>query len=383
MNKLPLGSVVADIHGNPDVNANFMARNNSDRKPIIDTYCKVMSAKDAIRNKQRWGPRTDSKGNVRWIEGTVYDMYRTEESSRDFAKYDHFLMNHVIYYYTMNEIVRLLHMNKDAVLFATLHKLPGQNGTINCGEQSYQKDLITGKVTQTNVDTGEFYTHGDPSVWFKNFCYADRDGAISWTMSKLCDDLYFVTITSCPPNLVEEQYWEGQRMYYGDIQVTTAPTALADQPAPAYVEAEVVIKGNKLVPGRKGRDRIVKIKHPDFFNSLTSFMVNKPRSMATLRDLTAKAHREAGNNVLLGKRQGAKLDLTAELLTEYIAAAFTQNECLERELWSSVLQDGSAAARGQYSGVVKQGLKVLLAGRSVLNSKDPTDKVLHMLDDLL
>jgi len=214
MSKLRPGSLVADVAGNPQYNEGFNKRQAKRDKPIkVDTFCKVLSTKDSIRSKTRWGP-SQVGDTIRWEEMTVYDMYRNEENRERFSKYDTFLMNHSLYYYEKAEINRLINLNPNAVLYATLHKLEGQKGDINCGEQHFEKDFLTGKVRQVNVETGEFYEHPDPAPWFSHFSYADENGAMAWTINKGCDDTYVVTLTSTDPKLVPESDWLGGRIIF-------------------------------------------------------------------------------------------------------------------------------------------------------------------------
>jgi len=380
LKELPSGARAADVCGNPDVALRFNARGKrSNAAPHIDTFCKVMSVKDAIRAKERWGPKTTPDGTVRWEEMTVYDMWRNDENRQRFRGYSHFLMNHVLYYYTKREINQLLHINPDSMLIATIHKLPGDSGVINGGEQSYQKDLQTGRVTQTNVDTGEFYTHYDPCIWFRDFCYADENGAISWSINKSCEDHYVIHITSCPPNLVEGQYWDGGRIVLGPDAVAE-PVGVAQPAPPAYSRKVVHFDGKTAVPGLSGKPKDIVITHPEVFDRLEKFMIGRKRNMASLKDLVAKAHREVGNNVLIGGT-GNRINIETEVLIEHIAAAFVNNARFEQDLFDQAATSGGKIT-GSYSGMVKNTLKVIAAGRMVASSKEPVDRVLRYLDDL-
>lgn len=388
------GSLVADIAGNPAHNVQFNKQQSSRDKPIqIDTYCQVLSTKDSIRRKTRWGPMM-SDGVVRWEEMTLYDMYRNEANRDRFSCYDAFLMNHSLYYYDFSEIVRLLHLNSDSVLYATLHKLEGQSGSVNCGEQSYTKDFVTGKVTQVNVETGESYTHNDPAPWFKQFSYADENGAIAWTVNKGCDDTYVFTITACPKKLVPEANWANGRIIFesnDEVLVVTNPEVA--EPPPAYAEEEVVLKTSQLLPGyHQDKTLVIKITHPKLYKTLCHFMINKPRNARTLTDLTSKAHREAGNNTLVGSN--GKVDVSPPDLTRMIAAAWMSGVGLEDDMIRFVMEDKGLAASSlnatlsgkslsiNRSNVVKQVARFALLAEGVRSSKEPFVNVLQHLEDL-
>jgi len=392
MRKLQPGQKVADISGNPQHNESFLKTQIRRDRPItIDTFCKVQSPRDSVRSKVRWGPK-EVDGRVRWEELTMYDMYRNEAAKTRFAEYDVFLMNHVLYYYKMEEVTKLLSLNKQSVLFATIHKLDGQNGTINCGEQSYIKDLQSGEVTQTNVETGEFYTHPDPAPWFRNFCYADENGAIAWTINKGCDDTYVITVTSTEATLVPESCWKDKRIVFAHdndyLEVTTRE--VVDTP-PAYEVEKVLIKSQDIVPGYPSNKVLeINITHPELYATLCAFMINKPRNVRTLGDLTAKAHREAGNNTLIGNNKRIKIDATA--LTQHIFAAWTRGAALEAELFDAVHSQAQAIVNRNLAGkhfsmaptaALKSAVRAALGATIILRSKEPVESVLRHVDELL
>jgi hypothetical protein len=395
--KLQPGWLVADVAGNPTFNEKFNSRQVKRDKPIkIDSFCKVLSVKDSIRAKTRWGPQVDAAGKPRWEEMTVYDMYRNDENRERFAAYDAFLMNHSLYYYEFSEINRLLNLNRSSVLYATVHKLEGQAGTINCGEQRYEKDFVSGKVVQVNVETGEEYKHPDPAPWFRKFCYADEHGAIAWTINKGCDDTYVITATSTDPVLVPEDCWLGGRIIYrnGKETVEVEPSVLAlDPPPPAYSVEEVKFTTHDLLPTScANKEVVVKITHPDLFDSLRKWMINKPRTSRTLQDLTAKAHREVGNNTLVGPSK--KVNITAESLTAHIFAAWMQGVGFEASMFEATLGSttyASAVNRNlagktmllNQGNFAKQLTSYALKVSTVVRSKDPVHQVLAHIDEML
>jgi len=394
--KLQPGQLVADVSGNPKWNEHFNNRQRNRKNPIqIDTFCKILSTKDSIRCKTRWGPQ-EVDGKTRWEEMTVYDMYRNEENRQRFAKYDVFLMNQSLYYYEKHEINRLLNLNRDSVLVATIHKLEGQNGTINCGEQKYEKDFISGRVVQTNVETNEAYTHSDPAPWFNSFAYADEHGAFAWTINKGCDDTYIITATSTDPRLVSEDDWLNRRVIFNNgtevVAVDAAVTGASDPP-PAYSVEVVKFKTHDLLPGYDVNKEIeVRITHPELFDSLKAFMINKPRNHRTLADLTAKAHREAGNNTLIGNNR--RIKISPEALTKHIFAAWMNGVGVEAEMFRAALgqaRDQTAVNRnlaGKHfvitpGNAAKQFAGYALKASAIVRSNQPVHAILTQIDELL
>lgn len=397
--QLKPGQKVADVSGNPAFNEQFNKSQKGRKSPItIDTFCKVVSTKDSIRAKTRWGPAV-ADGVTRWEEMTLYDMYRFEENRQRFATYDVFLLNHVLYYYKMSEVCALLNMNPNAVLYATIHKLEGQKGSINCGEQSFEKDLVSGRVSQVNVETGEVYAHPDPAPWFKKFAYADVNGAFAWTVTKGCDDTYIITATATDPRLVEEGCWKDGRVVHPDPTskmgyTCSEPTTLVvGDPPPAYGVEEVELTTKFLLPDALEVKTVnIKITHPELYRKLCHFMINKPRNVRTLQDLTAKAHREVGNNMVYGG--GAKVEIEPSVLVKHITAAWSSGANLEDEMFQAAMGQASTlqSVNRNLSGkslvfnkdtAVKQGLRFALLAKSVTGHPDTTRAVLEQLDELL
>jgi len=299
-------------------------------------------------------------------------------------------MNHVLYYYTQSEITKLLALNPNSVLYATLHKLDGPSGTVNCGEQSYQKDLVTGDVVQTNVETGEVYEHPDPAQWFRDFEYADGNGAIAWTVNKGCDDTYVFTFTSTERSLVR-----AKNMNLGNGAADTLAILCNERvdPPPAYTVEEVTFTSQDLLPSSLAAKEItVRISHPKLYDTLKHFMVNKPRNARTLQDLTAKAHREVGNNVLVGGRPKIKIDPST--LTQHIFAAWMAGAHEEAAMFEAVVTSAhaSASVNRNLSGkslafgnanAVKQALRAALLTSVVAKSKAPIHEVIAQFDQLV
>jgi hypothetical protein len=394
--KLKPGDKVCDISGNPDYNERFNRNQKGRNAPIVvDTFCKVQSTKDSIRAKTRWGPQVKD-GATRWEELTLNDMYRNDENRRRFAGYNVFLMNHVIYYYTFEEVNKLLQLNPDSVLYATIHKLDGQKGTINCGEQEFEKDFVTGKVVQKNVETGETYSHRDPAPWFSKFAYADVNGAMAWTVNKGCDDTFILTVTSTTPNLVEECCWRDGIIHcqnqYGQKEVLTVSSPETADPPPAYGQKVVELRAADLFSSGGANKISIPITHPELFNVLKHHMINKPRTIRTLQDLTAKAHREVGNNVISSGKP--KVAISPEALTMHIAAAWGEGARLEDDLFTFAHSHTSSVASMNRSlsgnslivtkhNLGKQIVRFAALANGTIKSKDKVGAVLEHLEDLL
>jgi len=140
------------------------------------------------------------------------------------------------------------------------------------------------------------------------------------------------------------------------------------------------------------KSMIVKITHPDFFDKLCHFMVNKPRNHRTLQDLTAKAHREAGNNMVYGG--GTPIKISPADLAKHVAVAWCDGAQLEDDLFAvsmgqtATLSSVNRNLTGKSlvmnpQNALKQALRFGLMAKSVSGSGDQVRSVLECFDELL
>jgi hypothetical protein len=107
-------------------------------------------------------------------------------------------MIHVMYYYTPEELCRLLgNGKKNTKLIALVHRHQGKSGKFNNGEQEWVRNGDCGKttITQTNIKTGVQYTH-EPLDWiFEKNSWEGGEEGLAWDVNMVCDDSYVVTMT--------------------------------------------------------------------------------------------------------------------------------------------------------------------------------------------
>jgi len=156
------------------------------------------------------------------------------------------------------------------------------------------------------------------------------------------------------------------------------------------------LKTSDLLPGylkpEDEKELRVPITHPKLYESLEMFMINKPRNMSTLRDLTAKAHREVGNNTLRGSKQ--KIDISSGDLSRHIACAWGKGAELDADMIKFVentsgnkIKQLNAALAGKSmtisaNNVVKQVARFVLLADGVRTAKTPHVEALQLLEDL-
>jgi hypothetical protein len=210
---LPNGKYL-DIYGDPAANSRH---NQLANKRTIDTQVSLMTAKDHLRCAFKWGDHARWNVGLRDIGVNVANH---PANGKRMKSYDGLLMLQCIYYPDLREVVGVLNAckPKGRKLWATLHKFEGSKGTINNGEQQWERynDGRTERIRQTNVLTGESYDHAPPDMWFKQSTWCpytpdqlmqmvekdpmvlDRHDSLAWTINKACDDTFVLQITTVP-----------------------------------------------------------------------------------------------------------------------------------------------------------------------------------------
>lgn len=219
---------------------------------------------------------------------------------------------------------------------------------------------------------------------------------MAWTINKGCDDTYIITATSTDPRLVHEDDWLGRRVVFnnGEETITVdAPVSDAAHPPPAYSVEVVSFKTHDLLPGYDRQKEVqVEITHPELYETLKAYMINKPRNARTLQDLTAKGHREAGNNTLIGNNN--RIKISAANLTKHIFAAWMVGVGVEAEMFSAVVGAGHASSTVNRNlagkslmltpgNAAKQFAGYALKASAIVRSTQPVHAVLAQIDELL
>jgi len=117
---------------------------------------------------------------------------------------------HTAYYMSASEHHGMLNKLKGTALHrALVHKFPldVNNGTINNGEQEWTRKPAHGdtySITQTNIETARTYNHPDNSWMFGN-SWSDGTNALALDQTKVCDDLWIVTMRICPAAITHRE----------------------------------------------------------------------------------------------------------------------------------------------------------------------------------
>lgn len=167
--KTKLRGNVLDLHGNPT--ANERSNKKKGAKCKVDTYVNLVTPKDHIRAKTKWGPQFDAAGRPRWHTGP-YIRDAEVHMAALLADKDHIISVHSGYYYQNGEILSLLRgAKRDCKMSMLMHRFKGDKGSFNDGELTWERR--GNDIVQTNARTGETYTQPCNERWFKSGSWTD------------------------------------------------------------------------------------------------------------------------------------------------------------------------------------------------------------------
>nr|QXN75435.1 MAG: RNA-dependent RNA polymerase [Grapevine-associated RNA virus 5] len=275
-----------DVNGNPTANENFMRRHPG---IVIITIVELVTPKDYMRRAQKWGPKFNAQGKQRYIDDIyIRDLGRDKLVFNGVVVEPHMVKGitaiHTAYYYAGDEISRLLACYDRAVFYALMHRFPTMKGTLNCGEQSWEKLPTTNghDVVQTNVRTGEAYRHPDNSWWFDYDSRMYQDHAFGWTMGMVADENYVFRATTCPVSQarMSTRCLENKIANVGD-----------DRPNGMAQTKDDMLSLRKVRCNFYGVQAEMNINpdHVDLFDALRQSMMGKARTHSDYRDHLARA----------------------------------------------------------------------------------------------
>jgi hypothetical protein len=249
---------ILDLNGNPASNARL---SNADCK--ISTCVREATPKDGVRRVTKWGKD--------YVDAYIRDV-NDKVPLKDVTAVVCF---HTLYYYSFTEITNLLINNPDCAMTATMHRFVGSSGKINGGEQTWVRQNVNGRSTiiQTNVETGETYTHDDNEHWFLKNEHAysdnlelmanDKYQSLAWTINKACEDTFVFTIAAIRNKLITASSTEMIK----DQVAWHEKNKLAERAMVTILDQEVYLP---YAP-----------QHAKFHDKMRQRMMNKPRNAKT------------------------------------------------------------------------------------------------------
>jgi hypothetical protein len=265
------------------------------------------------------------------------------------------------------------------------------------GEVEYVKNH--GFVVQTNVATGERYTHRDMEWMFTSRSKVWRSGkhAITWTFKKVTEETWIIEGAYCPVDLDER--FRAYATSFGPKEAAARmneqdllPGNVESKALPNIAGAKVINVGGLVVVTPHETGVPVPIKHYEFYDYLATSMVGKNRDPDTLKELYALARRE---NATTSTFPGAKkFNVRHEDVADHVHLAFHTGVARETMLLSAFastarqrrehnrLANGANLDMGSNHGVISTALRVASVTNHSMRAKDTFGAILDGIESI-
>lgn len=311
MHKLPKGTpenpkIYIDLNGNPASNAAFMKRNPG---ITIVTLVECITPKDFINKATKWGPKIAEDGTQLWYDDIhIRDIPRDLESMGGVIS--GFISIHTTYYYDASEIAALLEWAPGAVYYSSMHRFPTMTGTLNDGEQIWDKHQTSFgyRVVQANTKTGEAYEHPDNAWWYEHDSRICGDRAFGWTMGELAEETYFFFATSVPV----QQARMSPKCYENALEPRATSTGAAQSRNDMLRTREVCVS----ICGIESKAPIDP-HHVDFFDNMRKTLIGKARGPKEYKDHVSRCKVAAS-----GMMSDRAVSIDAQQLNDLVRMSF-------------------------------------------------------------
>jgi len=148
-------------------------------------------------------PKDYLRHQKRGVTDIPFDMEALCDKDHRLGKINTITLTHALYYLSMENIGRIVNVSPDRRIRALIHRHSETHGFLNAGEQEYWVSE-DGIVTQTNVATGEEYSHPTLEPLFRQFSAQTSFGGVAWTVSKAGGDSFILDFVACPNEICGE-----------------------------------------------------------------------------------------------------------------------------------------------------------------------------------
>jgi len=245
----------------------------------------------------------------RGMEEVVTDIDEFTRA-RGHLRYRIYLSTHALYYMNLEEVACWLGGNKDAEFHAIVHRHGKSAGHLNKGELKYEVDS-DGIVTQTNPITGFKYSHRslEPLFHVDSCRLFDGKVGLAWDINRLAGDNYHIKFVLCDPMACMK---------------VIDPYSLIKKDREVYVQGDVTVYrclGFEWYVYH-GPDKQTLLADVELYDRLRRTIAGKERSPRAKNDLMAFCRRLANKNDIISVHQGFAHEVSPELMTDYVNAAF-------------------------------------------------------------
>lgn len=358
---------------------------------------------DFIREVNKWGPYLDDTGDERYYRGTLGDMV----AQGTIEEYNVLQFVHTLYYIDFGELTRALHAPLarpgKRVAYALIHRHRDNKGSINDGEQVYEKKTtFTGVqlVKQTNVSTMSSYVHKDltPLLFREDKTWFPVDGAtqgLTWECHLVNEDTWVIEIVPYVLTEMRDDVVDYAALWDMEEDLDIETNGVLTPPTPI---SGVEWKENCLIiPTKDGKFINAEIVNHKLFEVLRTSCIGKERNRQTLDALIQLAKHHVSPSAMFGDKEGLRCP-PDKIFDHAIAAYFVDLDHETRVMEAaSILRPVLASHASKlnlgpkfrdYSvndllTALRCAVTVGRQVNTVVRSKDPVDRGLEVLGNAL
>jgi len=328
---------------------------------------------------------------------------------------------HTLYYVDMQDLTDALHApcsNGKRVAYALIHNHAGPKGSINDGEQTYEKKFVGGQwlVRQVNSATRSAYVHPclnqllfrQRKVWlpkdqfvkrgdgFQNHQPVDKTKGIAWELHKINDETWVVELVPYIDQHLEgvidyAQMWEDDEALSVDDYMTTPTSSSVEAPDTAADAHQVII------PTQDGKFVELEIPCKELFAKLRMRCSGKVRDAKLLEELISTANHLCDPSAMFGDKTGIRCP--PDKIYDVAVAAFMADIMKENRFQESlsglrpVLVKHARKRKmgpnykdfstGDLMDILRNGLSVGAAINKTLRNRDPVGEGIEHAQRLL
>jgi hypothetical protein len=314
---------------------------------------------------------------------------------------------HTLYYQDFGELTRAMHAPLDQpgkrVAYALIHRHAGNRGSINDGEQVYEKKTAFNGlqlVKQTNVSTCSSYIHKDltPFLFSADKTWFPHDGAtqgLTWECHLVNEETWVIEIVPYVLTEMREDVVDYAALWDMDEDLDTETNGVDTPPTP---KSGIEFKDDFLIiPTHDGKFIKAEIVNRKLFAVLRQSCVGKDRNRTTLDELVRLAKHNVSPSAMFGDKEG--MHCPEDKIFDHAIAAYFVDLDHEEQLMeaASTLRPVLASHASKlnlgpkfrdYSindllSALRCAVKVGQHVNNIVRSKDPVDRGLEILGNTL
>jgi len=254
-----------------------------------------------------------------------YDLDKLCDPDSVFGKINHVTTTHAMYYLSMDDIGRIVNTSKERVFEGLVFRHKDVHGFLNHKEQEYRVNE-DGWVQQTNVATGEKYTHPSMEAMFQQFSARTKYGGVAWTVKAAGGDAFIIKCVGCPneicENFVPLRFLQPQTRETISYRGLTVKKFLHW----TWMSASTV-------------DGEVQIEDQDLFNKLRRYVAGKQRTPRLKTELMNHARRLCNADDIISVHGGGASSVATARIHHYVEVAFYVDQRSELDMAISLNRD--------------------------------------------